>query len=278
MVRSILLKGVSFGRTSGFVVSLLGLPGLGCAEITYGSPQTHDTLLRATPKVAPGVHVRAQISQSGTDVQLDATETCDLVEMNEIRRTTKRERQNDSLGMAITLLSIGASVASVGVLMLADSNRVYPADRNARLYNSIGSEGAIVAGTIVTSLGGLLMAVPVVDGFRSLGALEGEAVVQEKGPVLQSHVPCRGPVPPAARRAATGRIAERKIALGETDASGRLIVDLVRMVPPDIFLQPNPPSSLELWIDQTRVGDVDLGPVVEAQALEAQAAVEEACQ
>lgn len=277
MVRSIVSSIVRVGRGSSLLgaSALLAVPALGCAEISYGSPEVHDTILRSEQAVAPGAKVRAEMAQAGTNLRLSATQTCDIVEMNEIRRTTKRSRENDVLAPELVLLGMGATAASFGVLMLVDSQNVHESDRNARQYNSVGPEGAIAGGVILTVVGGLVMAVPLVDALRTIGSETDESVVREKGAVLQQDTPCQGRTP-ASGRPVTGRLPDQMISLGTTDDRGGLTVDLVSVVPPSVFRSADPPDTLEVWVDQTRVGPADLREVSAAQASEARAREEDA--
>lgn len=279
MVQSIVSSVARFGRGVFFLATgpLLAAASVGCAEISYGSPEVHDTILRSEQSVAPGAKVRAEMAQSGTKLRLSATQTCDIVEINEIRRTTKRTRENEVLAPELVLLGMGATVASFGVLLLVDSQSVHPDDRNARLYNATGPGGAIAGGVVLSAVGGIIMAVPLVDAFRTIGSETDESVVREKGAVLVENTPCQG-ITPASNLPVTGRLPNRMLSLGATDHRGALTVDLVRVVPPDIFQQPRSPDSVEIWVDQTRVGLVDLGPVAAAQQAESRAREEDAWQ
>jgi hypothetical protein len=279
MVRTILSSIVRVGRGSLLLAAgpLLAASAAGCAEISYGSPEVHDTILRSEQAVAPGAKVRAEMAQAGTNLRLSATQTCDIVEMNEIRRTSKRSRENDVLAPELVLLGMGATIASFGVLLLVDSQSVHPDDRNARLYNATGPGGAIAGGVVLTAVGGIIMTVPLIDAFRTIGSETDESVVREKGAVLQENTPCQG-IMPASNLPVTGRLPNRMISLGTTDHRGRLTVDLVRVVPPDVFQQPRSPDTVEVWIDQTRVGPADLGAVAAAQLAESRAREEDAWQ
>lgn len=277
MVQSIVSSVVRVGRGVLLLATgpLLAATSVGCAEISYGSPEVHDTILRSEQSVAPGAKVRAEMAQAGTNLRLSATQTCDIVEMNEIRRTTKRTRENDVLAPELVLLGMGATLASFGVLLLVDSQSVHPSDRNARLYNATGPGGAIAGGVVLTAVGGIVMAVPLIDALRTIGSETDESVVREKGAILQENTPCQG-ISPASNLPVTGRMPNRMLSLGTTDHRGRLTVDLARVVPPDVFQQRRSPDTVEIWIDQTRVGPADLGPVAAAQLAESRAREEDA--
>jgi hypothetical protein len=237
----------------------------GCAQMSYGSPQIHDSVIRTRQAIKPGSAVKGGLEQTGTTIQISGTRTCEIVEERDIVRTTRQERENPVLAPELVLLAVGSVPAGLGIGYLADAGSVYPSDRNARLYNSSGPEGATAAGLVLLGWGVVMMAVPVVDLARSVGSKEEETNVTEQGMILQRDVPCEGSMQPAAFRPVTGRVPGDAVTLGQTDGTGRFKADLVQVVPSRIFESSNPPTSMEVLIDNSIIGKVSLDTVDKTQ-------------
>jgi hypothetical protein len=237
----------------------------GCAQISYGSPEIHDSVLRTRQTIKPGSAVRGGLEQTGTTIQISATRTCEIVEERDIVRTTRQERENPVLAPELVLLAVGTVPAALGIGFLADAGKVYPSDRNARLYNTSGPEGATAAGLVLLGWGVVMMAVPVVDLMRTIGSKEEETNVTEQGLVLQRDVPCSGSMQPAAVRPVLGRVSSDAFTLGQTDGTGRFKADLVQVVPPRIFESSSPPTSMEVLIENTIIGKASLQGVEKTQ-------------
>ena len=240
---------------------------MGCAEITYGDPEVRDTVVRReAAAVLPGADVRGEVVQAADGVRVSAAQRCELVERRQVERVTTRDKRNEDIGPELALFGLGSIPASFGVLYLADASSVHDADRNARLYNPVGPEGAAAAGVVLLILGAAIMAVPAIDTVRSIGSDVQTTTVVENGDVLRPDVPCRGAPAPAAGRAVTGRLPGRVFSLGSTDGEGRLTIPVERLAPPDVFRAGDVPPSMEIWVGERALGRVDLAPVARAQA------------
>jgi hypothetical protein len=247
----------------------LAVVSLGCAEMTYGPRKLADeTVVSTRHKILPSPTSRATLQQTGTEIRITTTQACDLVEVKEVKRTYEQEKENPALVPELVLLSLGAVPAGIGAAFLVDSQNVYENDRNARLYNASGKSGAVAAGVVFLTWGAVMIAVPLVDLARSGGSKEDEETATENGQVLRRDIPCEGGVAPAGYRPVMGRILVDTFHLGNTDPSGVLVADLAQVVPPRIFLSPQPATSMEVLVDNVILGKVSLAGVGEAVALD----------
>lgn len=247
---------------------VLASAGLGCVEMTYGSPEVKDTVLNIERKNDPGVGVGGEVKQTGTMVTVNATRKCDLTETKEIRRTTTKSKKNDYLGLQLGMIAAATGPIGSGAIFLVDAQNVYSSDRNGRQYNSSGPEGSYAAAIVLMAVGAAVMAVPLVDVLRTIGDDEEETTLKESPTILQKDVPCRGFIPPTGQ-AVMGRLPNgNQISLGSLDARGELSVDLASAVPSSYLAGPNPPTRMSVWINQTPIGSVTLAAVAFAQSAE----------
>jgi hypothetical protein len=262
---------VSRGRTALLATFALGTLCGGCAEVQYGSTTTHDQVLHTGERLVRGQGIVARAWQDRTELRVQAAFRCDLVEWNQIRRTTVEEADSD-LTSDYVLLGLSAVPLGVGVALLADSGNVYDADRNARLYNQAGPTGAIAGGVILAAAGAVLAAVPVVDMVRASGSKEEESMVEERGRTLRADLSCSS-AEPAAAIGVLGVIPgeapshqKLQFRLGVTDPAGRLTVDLADVLPSETLHQAGQPRSMQVVVGGRVIGLVDLVPVLLAMA------------
>jgi hypothetical protein len=247
---------------------VLASAGLGCVEMTYGSPEVKDTVLNVERKTDPGDGIAGEIKQSGTMVSVNASKKCDLTEVKEVRRTTTKSKKNDYLGLELGLIAAATGPIGSGALFLVDAQSVYPSDRDSRLYNSSGPEASYAVGIILITVGAAVMALPLVDVLRTIGDEEEETTIKEAPTILQKDVGCRGFIPPSGFPV-SGRLPNgQQISLGNLDGRGELSVDLASAIPTNMLAGPNPPTKMSVWINQTQIGTVTLAPVAFAQAAE----------
>ena len=262
---------MSRGRAALLATLALGTLCGGCAEIQYSSTTTHDQILHTGERLVRGQGVVARAWQDRTELRVQAAYRCDLVEWNQIRRTTVAEADGD-LTSDYVLLGLSAVPLGVGVALLADSGNVYETDRNARLYNQAGPTGAIAGGVILAAAGALLAAVPVVDMVRASGTKEEESTVEERGRTLRADLGCSS-AEPAGAIGVLGRIQAEapsyqklQFRLGVTDPTGKLTVDLADVLPADVLREAGQPRSMQVVVGGRVVGLVDLVPVLLAIA------------
>jgi hypothetical protein len=239
----------------------------GCAELQYGSATTQDQLLNRGERLVRGQTAAAKAWQDRTELRIQARWRCDLVEWNQIRRTTIEQAETD-LTDDYLLLGLSAVPIGAGVVLLADSGNVYESDRNARLYNQAGPAGAIAGGVVLVAAGALLATIPVVEIIRASATREEETLVEERGRTLRPDLGCSS-AEPAGGIAVDGRVPaaapgtpDLRFSLGVTDSSGQLTVDLAQALPAETLHAAGLPRSMEVLVGGRMVGLVDLNPVL----------------
>ena len=211
-----------------FLAIGLAMTSLGCDPIRLATVETHDTVISTRTDIAPGSGIRAEGRVDGSVLHLRTFETCDMVEMNRIRRHEVRSADEDLTEEAI-LLGISTIPLTTGIVMLVDAKNVYEDDRHSRLYNPVGPEGAIIGGAVLTGVGGLLAGAVLVQLFRVAAAGEDvDTNVEERGQTVKSNIGCSGE--PKQKGAPVTIVAG-----GNTVASltsyGTLDVDLATVIP-----------------------------------------------
>ncbi len=238
---------------------------LGCGRIRLKTTDVHDTVIERNPEVVSGHGVHVDASLEGSEVRIISVESCALVEMNRIRRVEQREPDDDPTE-DLVILGLGAVPLGLGIGMLADAENVYEDDRNARLYNSSGPSGAIIGGTILTAVGGLLALLPTVHLIRVSAAGETrERILTQPGSVVRDNVQCvEEPVPVDVT--VQIRIGPNSYPLRDLDPNrGLFRTDLADSIPSSA-LKPQPlerhPTG-KLIVDGKSLMDVDLLPIAD---------------
>lgn len=258
-------------------ILLIAAAPLGCATMSRGESHTDDKVLRIEQTVQASGDVSASVEQSGSVLHVQAMQKCDLVELKRIRRTTRYDKKNEALAPEVVLLTVGAIPAAIGVGMVVDSKNVYEHDRQSRTYNAAGPGAALGGGIALLTLGAAMMAVPVVDLFRTIGSETEENEVTEPGLPIQRDVPCRSATP-MAYQSVTVMDAGLSFGLGSTDATGALHVDLATAIPASVGGSQRVPPTMRLFISGRLVGKVDMASVIEARRVMANQGEDEAWQ
>jgi hypothetical protein len=230
----------------------------GCADLNRTRPETAEEILsRHRTTVAAG-EPAAEAKLDGFQLEVQAHQRCNLVEMQEVERTTVYEEDMDDGDTVLygTLAGVGAVPLGVGIALLADAPNVYGSDPNSRQYNYLGPEYPIIFGAILGAIGATMVTISTVNGIRALGTDEETTITTRTGPVLQRNVPCEDGGP-AVGRTVSARWPGGSAAVGSTDQQGRLSVDLTRVLPLQLFQRPEPPAVLELWMGQQRLGEIE---------------------
>lgn len=234
----------------------------GCGSVYYGPPEHADTLIGTETRVVPGNTVAARASATGTALTVRAIRVCDHVEVQEYERVSTRQADED-LHAPLIALGIGTAPLASGAILLADAGAVYDNDRNSRLYNQGGPEGAIIGGVALLALSGLFIVPSVVNLVRYTGSQESTSVVERRGAVLEPGVRCAEEVP-ARGVDVVGRLAGgQRLHLGRTDDVGALQVDLSQRVSPAALAAAGG-RDLEILVRDQRIAMVDLDPVAAA--------------
>ena len=102
-------------RTACCALSLLGAS---CAEVSYTPLSSHDEVLQTRERAVRGDDVEVRAWQTRTELRVQARWRCDLVEWNEIRRTTVEEPEVDYAGdvalLGLSTIPTGFGIAKPG--------------------------------------------------------------------------------------------------------------------------------------------------------------------
>ncbi len=246
-------------------VTLLALAGAstGCDSIRLTTVDTHETVLSRTREVVPGPSVKVQSRLEGARLLLQTMQGCDLVEEERVRLIDIRESDEDLIEELI-LLGVGLIPLATGIAMLVDAPEVYSDDRNAREYNSVGEDGAMVGGVILTSIGGLLTLIPTVQLLRVAAAgEEEESVTTRRGDTLETNVPCEEPTGPI-RTTVEILVGDKVAGTFSTDADGMLEVDLARTIPPSLA---DSHDTITVVVAGRPVAEIDMATIRDSQIL-----------
>lgn len=249
--------------------SLLG-GSMGCSEIRLKTVDTQERVLSSRREVVPAAAVNARARMDGTTLLLEAVQGCKVVERQEVEVVEERGADEDLIEEFI-VLGIALVPLSTGVVLLADAPNVYEDDRNQRTYNPIGKDGAYVAGTVLTGLGGLLALVPIIELLRVASAGDTvKSVTTRDGEPMAEGVACDGPPNPI-RTSVSLRIGGANLATPGTDRDGLMRLDLARALPPELVRRA---VVIQVIVGEQVVAEIDPRPIAEAQARGQQMATE----
>ncbi len=239
--------------------ALVATLGTGCSEVQYRSATTHDEVVDITEKqVASGQHVK--LKQEGRLLSVDAAQLCDLVEDKEIERSSVR-KSDENVWVETLLMGLSTAPLTTGAVVLHDSQYVHDSDIHGRLYNSTGQSGAQAAGVASLVLGAGMLVGGMISLIRRASPDVTTTTLRETGDVLVPNQPCHGALKNGSF-AVVGLLDNgQQVALGQTNAHGRLTVDLARHVAPRFFDPVNPPLAMQVQVGTELHGLIDLEPV-----------------
>jgi hypothetical protein len=233
----------------------------GCADIRMTTVDTQERVLGRTQRVVPGAGVRVRARLDDTTLVLQTMRGCELVDWERVEILEVREPDEELVEEGV-LLGLAAIPLGVGVGLLVDAPNVYDDDRNSPQYNSTGQTGAYVAGTVLTSIGGLIALGPIVQLFRIAGA--GEETVsttERRGEVKSANVPCQGASEPI-RTSVVLEVGGHRLMTPGTDAEGHLEIDLAKVIPPEIAERA---VTVKVIVSGKVVGELDVQPILDEQ-------------
>ncbi len=244
---------------------------MGCADITMRTVDTQTEVLSRRQHVIAGRSVKVRSRIDGTTLFLQTNQGCDLVEMEDVRVTEIREADED-LTEEFTVLGLATLPLATGIIMLVDAPNVYGDERNSAQYNPVGPEGAYAGGTVLTAVGGIMALVPIIELLRVAAAGEvTTSTSSREGAVISSDVPCSAESRPV-RTSVVLRVGARNLSTQGTDHNGYLELDLAKAIPHEVAKKA---VSVEVIVAGKVVGELDIGPILDAQ-IEAQRAEDEA--
>jgi hypothetical protein len=245
------------------VALLLAAPAAsGCFEIQHGASKTVDDVTKSEPKIVPRAQIVAKIEQEGSKLSVSAHPTCALVEMQDIEHTTKTEKKFDGgvTGGLVAMGILGAVPLTGGIVMLADSPKVFDSSHDARTYNPTGRGAAVALGTVLTAIGTVSVAVPIVNAGRVAGSETSTSSERREGKTLRPNVACDGTAPATSYSVMIQAAGGQSVSLGATDAQGHLSADLKISLAPWLTT-PVPPVSAGIYVNNQFVGEVALDDV-----------------
>lgn len=237
-----------------------GLPG--CFDVKHGETKTAEDVVKTEPKVVARGSITGKASLDGSTLVVNARQGCALVEMREVKRTTTTDNRFESgtAGGLTAIGVIGSLPLTGGVIMLADSPRVFDNDSNSRTYNPTGKTAAIAIGTVLTLVGTTAVAIPIVNAARAAGSETTSTTENREGKTLRADSPCDGNIA-SQPLAVTAQAPNGSAAsLGSTDAQGHLQSDL-KVSLASWFNQPVPPVSAGILVNGQFIGEVDVSNV-----------------
>lgn len=233
----------------------------GCAEISLQTVHTQERVLGRTERVVPGSGVRVRARLDGTRLVLQTTRGCERVAWERVEILEVHEADEDLTEEAVVLV-LAAIPLGIGVGLLVDAPHVYDDERNSPTYNATGQTGAYAAGTVLTSIGGLMALGPIVELFRVAAAGEETIRTEERrGEVKSGNVACPGESDPM-RTSVVLEAGSERIATPGTDEQGHLELDLARAISPDVAERA---VTVRVIVSGKIVGELDIQPIVDKQ-------------
>jgi hypothetical protein len=237
------------------------LMATGCAEISLTPIHTQERVVSTRKHIVPSDSARVRARIDGTVLILRATRACNLVAFDTIERIVELGPDEELTEEAV-ILGMGAIPLGIGIGVLVDAPNVHDRDRNAPQYNPVGRKGAYVAGSVLTSLGGLIALVPIIELMRVAAAGEvEESVVTRDGAILERDVACSGSPQPL-RTSVMLRVGSTRLATQGTNRDGLLELDLADAIPNEIARRA---VVIEVVVDDRIVAEVDVRIVLDEQ-------------
>jgi hypothetical protein len=251
------------------VVCALALACVGCDPIRLATVDTHDTVLSRRSELTPGGGAIARAEIEGATVYLETFRSCDVVEMQEVRRVEIRKSDED-LPEEFALLTLSSIPITTGAVLIADAPNVYDDDRNARQYNSTSGDDATIAGGVVLGLGGLIAVPVLVQLFRVAAAGEETTnIIEKRGATVEHGVPCEGQMQ-SLRTSVLVQAGSTRLRSSYTDNKGQLVLDLAEVIPDDVASRE---SVVSISVGGSVVAEVDMAIVRAAKSDRPAAAV-----
>jgi hypothetical protein len=242
---------------------LVALASLGCDSIRLSTVESSETVVSRRPHAMPSTRsVRARTEVDGAKVFIETKQGCDLVDMETVRRIEILEGDEEPQE-ELAVLGIASLPLTTGIVILIDSPNVHDKNPNDRLYNPTGQKGAIIAGSILTALGSLLVAAPTIHLMRVAAAGdERETTFDRPGAVLERNVRCEGSERPLRTTVQVG-VGEAIVWTSTTNPDGKLHIDLARVVPRALVDQH---ATARVLIVGEQVAEVDMETIRAAQS------------
>lgn len=247
----------------------------GCASIGLGPGKTEDQVIRVEKDSMPVKSgLASKLSVEGTEISVTTKRLCNYRDRRTVRRTTTRERVNESQGTDYALGGLGLVAIGTGVGFVVDAKSVHPNEKNSQNYNPVGPDNARMIGYGLIGTGAIATTIAIVDVVRSEGEDVDVEEIQLDPEVTQRNVACKNAPYPDARvvgkltaipvreglwldRALVG---PQEIELGRTNERGLLQVDVAELLPANLVLVPDK-TTMDIFVKEQKLGTVDLARV-----------------
>lgn len=255
------------------------LTAVGCASMGLGPGTTEEQVIRVEKDSLPLTRgLVSKLTVDGTEIAVTTTRLCNYRDRRTVRRTTTRERFNQSPGTDYALGGLGLVAIGTGVGFVVDAKSVHPNEANSQNYNPVGPDNARMIGYGLIGAGAIATTIAIVDVVRSEGEDVDVQVDQLDAEVTQRNVPCKNAPYPDARVVGTvtaipvreglwldrNLVAPQEVELGRTSKRGLLQVDVAEVLPADLVLVADK-TSMDIFVGQKKVGVVDLAEVYRAR-------------
>lgn len=242
---------------------ILVLLALGCADIQLRPANIQEDVVSAKNEERPVEgEVSPKLVQDESDVTITALRTCETFRVQEIRKTSTRERYNASKGKTWTFGITGVAATGAGIGLMVDSANVHPKDETSRTYNPTGQGAALGYGVALTAGGVALTTIAIVDAVRASGTetRTWKNVTEDGDPLSKG--PCLGVPAPGVEVfvSAHGNADADQVLAGTTDASGQYRLDLDAALPRNFAWQS---KTLDVLVQGQVVGTLDGSRVFE---------------
>jgi hypothetical protein len=133
---------------------------------------------------------------TSTMVEVRATEACERHRVSDKEEVQSYEDTNENVGTDVVLALVGAGFVGAGLALYADTASTPASAPNERFFTQLPQDGAYVVSALSMSAGGIMMLVPLIDGFRALGGRETRRAFTENGPTTVATKACGNVVVP----------------------------------------------------------------------------------
>lgn len=240
-----------------------------------GPGTTEDQVIRVEKDSMPVKRgLASKLTVEGTEITVTTKRLCDYRDRRTVRRTTTRERFNQSPGTDYALGGLGIVALGTGVGFVVDAKSVHPNEKTGQNYNPVGPDNARMIGYGLIGVGAIATTIAIVDVFRSEGAEVEVDEVQLDPEVTRKNVACDKAPHADARVVGTVKaipvregiwldrhlLGPQEVELGRTNERGLLEVDVAQLLPPSLVLVPDK-TTMDIFVEAKKVGVVDLARV-----------------
>lgn len=140
------------------------LTAVGCASIGFGPAKAEDQVIRVDKDSLPLQRgLASKMTVDGTEIAVTTKRLCNYRDRRTVRRTTTRERVNQSPETDYALGGLGLVAIGTGVGFVVDAKSVHPNETNSQNYNPVGPDSARMIGYGLIGTGAIATTIAIVD-------------------------------------------------------------------------------------------------------------------